>query len=137
MNKYERWIEEYLEKKCPKTLDGSPSTLGMCGGATSDMVGAFPELRRVRGYAMTADGGSPAHWWCETPQGQVIDPTQSQFDKNGGVIYYEEYSEEKHGPLPIGKCYNCGFYTYKEDYSESFCTVECEQEALNEFNSAV
>lgn len=94
---------------------------GRCQGASERMVEAFPELRQVRGYAQLADGWAPAHWWCETVDGTVIDPTASQFE---GVVGYDEYNEAEHGPLPIGKCMNCGFEVWDNKH-QGLCSAEC------------
>lgn len=102
---------------------------GRCQNASRRMTEAFPELRLVRGYCVLANGYAPAHWWCETDAGVVIDPTAAQFDV---IVDYDEYNEEKHGPLPIGKCMNCGFEVFNHDH-QGLCSVEC----LKEFTAYV
>lgn len=71
---YARWIAEHYP---------GLAAVGACRRATEAMVAAFHELRRVAGWALTADRGRVEHWWCETPDGAVVDPTASQYA--GGV----------------------------------------------------
>lgn len=115
--KYTAWIEADV-------AEHNGWTRGRCQGAASRMVEAFPELRLVRGYCLLADGFSPQHWWCETADGAVVDPTAAQFEN---IVGYEEYDEEKHGPLPIGKCMNCGFEVYDKQH-QGLCSAECLEE---------
>lgn len=91
---------------------------GTCREATEAMVKAFPELRRVRGHYSWCP-----HWWCETPDGTVVDPTARQFT-SGGV--YVEYT----GPEPLGKCMNCGDYVWTAlpNGDTSACSDECLKE---------
>ncbi len=113
--KYETWIDDYVALR-------NGNVRHRCQGASAEMAGAFPELRRVRGYAHHPDGWSTAHWWCETEDGTVLDPTAAQFSQS--VIRYEEYDEAVHGPLPVGKCGDCGAFLYAPQ--SGFCDDVCE-----------
>jgi len=113
--KYKNWIEYY------KKREGSVQY--KCQGASEEMAKAFPELRQVRGFCYV-NHWPEQHWWCETEDGEVIDPTASQFDK---ISRYEEYNVDVHGPEPIGKCLDCGDYVYEDDHYHGFCDEYCEQ----------
>lgn len=94
----DRWIAEHVQ--------GDPT--GKCAEVTAEMAEAFPWLRRVRGhYFCVVTGRDHPHWWMQDADGQVIDPTASQFPSNGAGIYTEH-----EGPEPSGKCPNCGGYVY-------------------------
>src|SRR6478609_5090804 len=96
---YGQWIAEYVTR-CNGFVRGK------CAEATAEMAQAFPELRRVAGFAL-ASWGDDQHWWCVAPDGSVVDPTAAQF---GGVIFrYEEIElANPHRPIPTGACGNCG-----------------------------
>lgn len=115
-DKYTAWIVTDIVKH-------NGLVRGRCQEASARMVEAFPELRHVRGYARLDNGFAPAHWWCEREDGAVVDPTATQFE---GVIGYDEYNEDKHGPLPIGKCGDCGTEVYKAENHNGFCDEICE-----------
>lgn len=76
--------------------------VGMCGHATSEMVKEFPELTRVPGIVYFPFGSSE-HWWCEDEEGNIIDPTASQF--RGTLSYRVVLIIEE---VCLGKCMNCG-----------------------------
>lgn len=101
-NKYLAWIEEHC----------TGDTAGQCAEKTLTMLLAFPELRRVRGhYECYITGKSHPHWWLESPEGNVVDPTCDQFPSAGNGDYIEHT-----GPEPTGKCPNCGGYCYDNSY---------------------
>lgn len=100
---------------------------GWCHPEATTMVKTFPELRLVKGYFVETTGVRWHHWWCQLDS-EIIDPTASQFSGMEGD--YEEYDPEKHEPLPVGKCYECGEFIYPgEDgeppYSFDFCSSVC------------
>ena len=103
---YQEWVDELLPR----------NPAGMCGAVTQAMVEDFPELRRVRGHFVAADGRQYPHWWCETPGGDIVDPTVAQFGGMPG-----DYVEHV-GPEPTGKCLNCGGYVYTGDHC---CSETC------------
>lgn len=117
---YLDWIKNYKEKQ--------PFIRGKCYSATLEMAEEFPELRQERGY-VTDILGEHQHWWCVEADGSIVDPTDSQFYE---IIDYDAYNEEKHGPLPTGKCMDCGGYVYNDDY---FCDKECERKTLEYLKS--
>src|SRR5690242_16307709 len=104
---YQEWIADNVPV-CPR---------GLCGPMTLAMCEEFPELRRVRGHYVDVDGHQHPHWWCETRDGDVVDPTAAQFGLPG------EYVEHV-GQEPIGKCINCGGYCY----TDSVCSDACGRE---------
>jgi hypothetical protein len=124
---YEEWINKYV-------AENNGNVEYRCASASAEMIKHFPELKRERGwvFAKMAHELMPyehQHWWCSDAEGNVIDPTASQF------VYlsnYEIYNEEKHGPLPTGKCHDCGEYVYN---NASFCDEVCESRTMIYLNS--
>lgn len=105
------WLEKYL----------ADDPTGKCAALTQALVEAFPSLRRVRGhYFCPMTGKAYPHWWCETSEGAVIDPTSAQFPSMGLGAY-----EEHTGPEPTGKCPNCGGYCYD---GGQVCSDRCARE---------
>lgn len=126
LREYKDWIRDFV-------LSVDEHVENKCTSATEKMVEAFPELKRVRGFVFPTfdmarieamlphqgmseeelrmcwhrEVGVTQHWWCETEDGQTVDPTRLQY-KHWPVITYVAYVEEKHGPLPKGKCMECG-----------------------------
>ncbi len=123
MTKYIHWIREYVSRH-------NGNVRYHCQEASDEMVKAFPELRQVRGYVEYDNGFSTAHWWCETTDGIVVDPTASQFYS---VTEYDEYNEEKHGPLPTSKCMDCGSFVY-DGGVDGFCDKRCREATLSYLN---
>lgn len=108
---YAAWIEAFHVRV---------NARGQCAEATQEMGAAFPELRRVRGHVMTRAGYERAHWWLETVGGEVVDPTELQFDEYGGVLAYLPWDESQ--PEPTGKCLNCGGLCFDDS---SVCGDAC------------
>lgn len=103
---YQEWIEENV-----------PDSYGACREVTKDMQKEFPELRRVRGHYYCWVWGKREHWWLE--DGEVIDPTASQFPSKGKGRY-----EEWQGLEPTGKCPNCGEYCFEGEQVHQHCHDE-------------
>jgi tetratricopeptide (TPR) repeat protein len=112
--KYSNWIEKY--RKMNKISN-------KCRDVTEKMVAEFPELTRKRGIIHllnTEENETRPHWWCVDPDGEIIDPTASQYPF---VLEYEEW-DENHGE-PTGKCLCCG--NFVSDFN-TFCNDACETE---------
>lgn len=112
---YETWTAAYLARN-------NNFVRGKCQTAVKEMCAAFPELRPARGF-VTCYWGEDQHWWCVTPNGDIVDPTATQF---GGTVMYEELdmSNPRHRDrVPIGKCAYCGALTFARSYSQDFCEV--------------
>ena len=131
---YSEWIENYRAERAARCVhcgQGAPCgrshTAGFCHDAANAMAKAFfPKLRVARGFV----SGHP-HWWCVAADGEIVDPTADQFSDLGIDLVYVEYDEGKHGPLPTGRCPDCGGYVYDGD---TFCGPGCERafaDALN------
>lgn len=116
---YDDWIKAYRVRVA--------NTVGMCYSATLEMCAVFPELLRKRGYVLLSDGSSRCHWWCEGIDHSVHDPTGNQWAPLH-IFEYTEFSENKHGPEPIGKCMNCGSYVYNKQFGSLACTEKCNKE---------
>jgi len=72
--------------------------------ATKHMASAFPELRRMKGYALVQGEVRPRkYWWCETPDGLIIDPVINQWPD--GIAFYDQLTSEER---PHGVCHKCG-----------------------------
>ena len=74
MSKYDDWIAMWV---------ATHDVRYKCVETTQEMVKAFPELTRVSGYYH--DHFGVPHWWCVTPDGEIVDPTVSQFDNRVGT----------------------------------------------------
>lgn len=111
--KYAKWVSDFLSTHTPQ---------GTCQSATEKMQKAFPELRRVRGHIVCASWGERAHWWLETADGKIVDPTESQFPT---IYCYEEYREGD--IVKIGKCMNCGttIMGLPVEAPKTMCSSEC------------
>jgi len=116
---YQQWIDNYL-----RGLD-SLGALGMCGPATAAMQLEFPELRRARGYVYDACWGDRTHWWCVAPDGEIVDPTASQFPALVTGSYQELGVDD---PIPSGRCPNCGDTVYD---GATFCNDRCYSEMVS------
>jgi hypothetical protein len=82
---YDAWIKKYEERE--------GSVWMKCVEATVAMATAFPELRIVRGTAVsTVSGKRWCHCWLVDPLGYVVDPTAAQFS---GHVRYEYTSIKK------------------------------------------
>lgn len=123
---YQNWIDNYLLKH--KFCNG------LCFSATSAMLKCFPELIQVKGYIFNIHDKKYNHWWLKTIDNEIIDPTVSQFIIIGDAsfIKYEEYCELKYGPLPTGKCMDCGKNIY---HNGAFCNDICATNTVKYLNS--
>src|SRR5690625_6074281 len=91
---YNDWISEHYPTPDSARL--------RCAEATAEMCDSFPELNRARGHVLVGVQYRP-HWWCESPAGEVIDPTAHQWE-SPPIVYERLESEEE----PHGKCMYCG-----------------------------
>lgn len=121
--KYSAWIAAFVQK-CNGNVEFR------CQTAAEQMCAAFPELRIVRGWVIAEHVRQIGrvdchqHWWCCLGN-EIIDPTAAQYIT---ICEYDEYSLEKHGPLPTGKCYDCGALLYD---NKTFCNDDCENNTLD------
>jgi len=126
-DRYEAWIEEYLERV--------QNPLGRCHDATNEMKTAFPELTVVPGHVETGIWGRRGHVWLTAPDGTIVDPTASQFP---AIFEYEPWTPDS--LVRLGKCMSCGEEIWgkvpslHEDHgSKCVCSPECERELTAEF----
>jgi hypothetical protein len=123
---YAEWIEDY------KTRIGD-AILGTCQKAVDEMAAVFPELTKVSGHVYCPHPwGKRAHWWCTDPDGNIVDPTASQFP---GIFEYEPWVPGTE--VRVGKCMNCGedIWQAVESLEEAekvsgqcICSDACERE---------
>lgn len=97
-NKYKNWIDAYIER--------TDYLRGKCRAGSNEMAEAFPELKVVFGWVLTLYG-EEEHFWCETEDGKIVDPTVGQFLSIGG---YRKFNPGD--PVRVGKCMNCGSEIY-------------------------
>ena len=112
---YREWIADRKLKK--------EAAYGKCKHYCEMMLRFFPELKLVRGYYLDCIWGERQHWWLETPEKRVVDPTHIQFpDPNGRYVEWDDSL-----PDPTGKCPNCGGLCYHNKYC---CCDKCDAEFL-------
>lgn len=117
---YRRWIEQWLDQN---------RAYGKCHEGVKAMKEAFPELIAVPGH-VSCDWGLRDHWWLTDPNGNVVDPTVSQF----GVVF--SYQPWKPGDeVRVGKCMNCGSEIWRSVQTldpppkkECICNETCSDE---------
>lgn len=120
--KYSEWIIDYERRV------GNVSNL--CESATLEMQKVFPELIRKRGnIIIPLSNRKPEHWWLQTLDGTIIDPTEIQFVC---IIEYLEHDESS--PEPIGKCLLCGAYVYPGAPSSNTCSKDCNDKFTKSLN---
>jgi hypothetical protein len=102
---------------------------GNCKENCLKMQEEFPELELIRGHVLTAhDPKEWTHWWLQSPEGEVVDPTVSS-TLILAYMPWEEGSQE-----PIGKCPNCGEYCYDHEWMP-LCTESCSKAYIRYLNS--
>lgn len=112
MQAYENWIKAWTEKNF---------VWGSCYTATHEMIKEFPELIIKKGFVY-CESGERQHWWLETKDGKVVDPTASQFKV---IMSYKEYKDGME--VRVGKCMDCGEGIYATS------EVEAEEKARQQF----
>ncbi|KMV15978.1 hypothetical protein ACT17_23090 [Mycolicibacterium conceptionense] len=94
-----------------------PDLRGKCQAAAKELAAQDPTLRVVRGWYIDIDWGEQEHWWCERPDGTVIDPTVEQFP-TGHVEALRQYREY----AGVHPCPGCGIPVEGET---GFCCGGC------------
>lgn len=102
--------------------DGYLKFRGRCRKLAAAAVAADPSLRLVRGHYLCPLWGPQAHWWCERPDGTVVDPSVEQFPTKGAGAAYVEFDgtvacEYCGRTFPEEKVYLVGHHAY--------CSYEC------------
>ncbi len=126
---YQEWIAEYTSN--------TKFLVGRCLHATLEMCKVFPELKRVPGHVLLP-ARYEEHWWCETPDGKIVDPTADQWET--API---EYVPWKPGTeVVVGKCMDCGATIYGTPDSldgnrQEFCDDRCRDSYLKYLMSGV
>lgn len=122
---YADWISAYVARN-------KGFVRGLCDPATTEMVKAFPELRRACGLATWNAGHREVrdqHWWCVAPDGMIVDPTAAQFT---GQVLYEELNLDNPDDvarIPTGVCMGCGGDVYE---GKTFCGDACEGSVMRD-----
>lgn len=60
---------------------------GKCREMSEALCAADPTLTLVRGHYFCPEWGEQAHWWCQRPDGTIVDPTAAQFPSKGSGDY--------------------------------------------------
>ena len=62
-------------------IDESPNDdiIGMCEMAAQELFHRFPDFKVKSGRIIDDFGSSWNHYWCETPNGDIVDPTVEQY----------------------------------------------------------
>lgn len=127
---YAEWIANYVKRH--------PRTYGLCGSACKEMRAVFPELVEVPGWCNGRE-----HVWLVDPEGNIVDPTASQFGDPVMDGFGLEYRAWKPGDeVRVGRCMNCGEDIYAEVENlkdggkshRSVCSDDCASELEAEFN---
>jgi hypothetical protein len=96
--KYQRWINDH------KREHGVDGLVNRCCISSQEMKDAFPELLIIKGHVENLEVGRQEHWWCETIDGTIVDPTVVQFVAPEKL----EYFPFKPGDIiRVGKCAYC------------------------------
>lgn len=100
--------------------DGYRMLAGKCKKICESIAAVDPGWRLVRGHYVCPFWGSRAHWWLESTDGVIYDPTVFQFPSSIGD--YEEFDG-------VVECAECGKRMKEEDASfdsnYAFCSGEC------------
>jgi hypothetical protein len=116
MNKYDVWINTHYNRE---------TSYGQCKSAAELMKNEFPELTVTNGFIEDAMWGQREHWWLKTPDGEVVDPTRSQF--TCVLSYTEVDGSHPSRNYERGTCANCGEHYYiGKDYDDrTVCSSRC------------
>jgi len=95
---------------------------GRCKEMVEEAIANDATLRAVRGHYCCPLWGDQPHWWCEKPDGTIIDPSAKQFPFGGEVGEYVEFNG-------IIECAECGKSVPENeariDGNYGFCSMEC------------
>lgn len=101
---------------------------GKCKEYCQELAITNPSLEIVRGYFYEPFWREKEpHWWCKTPEGDIIDPTVKQFPSwQLALITPEFFYEEFDG---MCECAECGKVIPEEearfDSRYAFCSTKC------------
>ena len=110
LQKYKDWISlKYPDKD---------SAYMNCHEAVLKLMVDFPELEAVPGYVYVGLNYRP-HWWCVLPSGEIVDPTAHQWESK--ILKYDSWEGEE----PIGKCLECGAYSYQSKGGQMYLCENC------------
>lgn len=94
---------------------------GKCKELAEVAILEDPTLKLVRGHYYCYAHGEQPHWWCEKPDGTIIDPSARQFPSNGNGAYVPFNG--------IVECAQCGKEMQEDEaHFESnyaFCSTRC------------
>lgn len=103
--------------------DGYQRYRGKCKELSEALIVERPDLNLilVRGHYYDFQWGEQEHWWTQSPDGTIYDPTKDQFPSRGRGIYVEFDG--------MCTCENCGKEVREEDAQFAgrypCCSYEC------------
>jgi hypothetical protein len=103
------WIDSYPGQKILRSRE-------VC----NEMREEFSGLHLVQGYIDVGYGRPLHHWWLVSKEGEIVDPTTSQYPP---ILRYEEWDETS--PPSSGRCLNCKSFTFDGSH---FCNQGCEKQ---------
>jgi hypothetical protein len=117
VSKYDDWIKANYNRE---------SSYGQCKSAVELMKSEFPELTITNGFVEDVFWDQREHWWLKTPEGEIVDPTKSQF--NCVLSYTEIDDSHPSRNYESGTCANCGehYYIGKDNWTDrTVCDNQC------------
>lgn len=129
---YKEWIN--------KNYPTPQSALNQCYEACKKMNQKFPELLITNGLIQVGiEPEERQHWWLKTLSGEIIDPTEHQYQVFGmNIVFYNEIDNEHDlRKFEQCKCIYCGtkFFLGKNDWNNrNSCSNECVEKLENYYN---
>jgi len=111
-------MDSIYEKYISKLNLIQQTAYGQCREICEKMNDKFPELKLTRGHYYCTVWGERTHWWLQTSDNKIIDPTAIQFPSKGHYVPWNETQTE-----PTGQCPNCGEYIYDGKYTHKECEI--------------
>jgi hypothetical protein len=104
-----------------------------CGVFTRALARQFPELRATAGFYFAPGGAAHGeHWWLETSEGAIVDPTADQWPSQGRGRY-ERYDPARHLVVK-GSCPSCGTGLYSRAGAYP-CSRSCDEALAEEYGT--
>jgi len=103
-------------------VSGYAEFRGKCKELAEAAVKADSNLRLVRGYYLCPLWGKQAHWWCETKDGTIVDPSVRQFPTKGVGAEYVEFDGNIECEFCSKSVPEAEAYRYAQ---HAYCSYEC------------
>lgn len=119
--------ESWLSANRSRFLEDG-SLRGQCRRVSEALVAEVSGLTLVPGKVLLWTGDWVPHWWTVDAHGAIYDPTVEQWP--APPVCYEPWE----GPLPIGKCMQCGGYVFPCAPSAMSCSKVCDDILVDELS---